>query len=152
MFLRFFAVSSALALPNAGEVVCDGFMSDLAALLSILVVVIVTFFGSYWVNKMINERGDEILSGVVSGIPQTAKTRWLMLFTQWLPYTVFFIAFLLVVGVGFLEVAREIEHPRVELVGYMCATLCMGGAAFWSILGFFLFAHMLSVLRTDARS
>ena len=127
-------------------------MSDLAALLSILVTVIVTFFGSYWVNSVINDRGDEILSGVVKGIPVSTRTRWLMLYTQWLPYTAFFIVFLSVIGLGFLEVGREIEHPRIKLVGYMCATMCAGGAAFWGILGSFLFANMFSAIREATRS
>jgi len=126
-------------------------MSNLAALLSMLGILIATFFGSYWVNTIINDRGDEILSGIVKGVPVSTKNRWLMLFTQWLPYTAFFIAFLGVVGLGFLEVAREIEHPRAKLVGYMCAMMCAGGAAFWGILGSFLFLNMISTLRETTR-
>jgi len=126
-------------------------MSNLAVLFSILGTVIVTFFGSYWVNKTINDRGDQILSGVVEGLPVSAKTRWLMLFTQWLPYTAFFIVFLLVVGIGFIEVGHGVEHPRVRLVAYMCATMCVGGATFWGVLGSFLFTNMLSVVREADR-
>lgn len=126
-------------------------MSNLAALLSMLGIFIATFFGSYWVNTVINDRGDQILSGVVKGAPVSPKNRRLMLFTQWLPYTAFLIAFLGVVGLGFLEVAREIEHPRAKILGYMCAMMCAGGAVFWGVLGSFLLTNMISVLRETTR-
>lgn len=118
-------------------------------LLSILAVMIAVFFGGMWLSRMINERGDEILFGVVNGIPASSKDRWLMLITNWLPYTVFLIVFLLIMALGVLELARGAEEPRVRLVGYICATAAAGAALFWSVLGSFLFANMLSAVRNS---
>ncbi len=120
-------------------------------LLSILALTLSMYFGGMWVSKIINDRNDEILSGVVKGIPVSTKYRWLMLFTNWLPYVIFLCAILLVTGTGVLELAREVEEPRVKIVGYMCAVVLVGGAGFWSILGIFVFANMLSALRDTTR-
>jgi len=123
-------------------------MSNQTALLSILAITIVVFYNSMWVNKVINDRGDEILCGVVKGVSLSAKYRRLLLFTNWLPYTAFLIAILLVTGLGILEIARAVEEPRITLLGQMCALLCVTGAVFWSVLGSFLFTNMLSAIRS----
>ena len=122
-------------------------MSDLVALLSILAVIIAVYFGGMWVTKITNERGDEILCGIVKGVPASTKQRWLMLFNTWMPNVVFLIAFLLVIGLGVLQIARGAEEPGVKIVGYMGATLCAGGAVFWFAMGISWFLYYSSVLR-----
>jgi len=122
-------------------------MSDSTALLSILAVIITGYFGCVWVVKITNERGDEILSGVVKGVPASRKQRWLMLFNQWLPSIIFYAAFLLVISLGILEIARGAEQSGVRLLGYMGATLCAGAAVFSLILGTSWFVYYVSVLR-----
>jgi lysylphosphatidylglycerol synthetase-like protein (DUF2156 family) len=116
-------------------------------LLSILAVTISVYFGAMWVTKMINDRGDDILNGVFKGVPASTKDRHLMLFTNWLPYAAFLVAFLVVAGVGVLELARGADDERVAVIGYMCAVVLTGGALFWAILGSFVFTNMVSALR-----
>jgi predicted secreted protein len=127
-------------------------MTPNLTLLSILAVIITLFFGSVWVSKTINDRQDEILTGVVKGVPVSTKYRWIMLFTNWLPFVVFLVAFLFVMALGLLELARGAEDERIRLLGYACAVLPTSGAAFWSILGVIEFSNMLSALRDTTRA
>jgi hypothetical protein len=127
-------------------------MSNSITLLSILAVITAVFLGAIWVSTVINDRGDEILSGVVKGIPVSTKTRWLMLFTQFLTFYLFLVGFLVVTGLGILELARGVEEPGVRIVGYMCASLCASGAVLWILLGTSWFTHHLSVLRQTTRT
>lgn len=75
-----------------------------------------------------------------------------MLFTNWLPFVVFLIAFLVIAGLGLLELARGAEDERVRLLGYMCAVLPAAAAAFWSIVGVVEFLNLLSALRDTTRT
>jgi hypothetical protein len=121
-------------------------------LLSILAVTMTGYFSCMWVTKMISQRGDDILSGIIKGVPVSTKDRRLMLFTDWLSWVALQIALLVILGLSLLEMARGAEEPSVELIGFMCATLCAFGATFWSILGSVLFANMMSVLRKTTRT
>jgi predicted secreted protein len=122
-------------------------------LLSILALTVSVGFLAFTVSKMINDRNDEILTGVVKGIPVSTKYRWLMLFTNWLPFVVFLIGFLIVTALGALELSRGTDDARVTVLGYMCAVLMGGGAAFWSILSVFVtFPNMASALRDTSRT
>jgi hypothetical protein len=121
-------------------------------LLSILALMMVFYYGVMWVTKIVNERGDEILYGVVKGVPVSTKNRWTMLVANWFPWVVFLIAFIGVMTVGILEIAQAAEAPRVRFFGYMCVTLCAGGAVFWLALGYVLFRNMVSTLRDTTRT
>ena len=110
------------------------------------------YFSCMWVTKMITGRGDDILSGIIKGVPVSTKDRRLMLFTDWLSWVALQIALLVILAFSLLELARGAEEPRVGLIGYMCAILCAFGATFWLILGSVLFANMMSVLRKTTRT
>jgi hypothetical protein len=130
----------------------ESVMWNLIAIALILVVTISVYFIAMWVTKMTNDRGDEILHGVVKGVPASTKDRWLMLFTQWLPYAVFLTAFLLIAAVGNVQIARTVEDPRVQLLGYMCGGFLAMGGLFWLLLGCgFVFLNMVSTLRQTTR-
>jgi hypothetical protein len=122
-------------------------MSDQVALLSTLTLFTAAVLGAAWIHKTNNDRIDEILSGVVKGIPVPVSQRRLLLFTSWLPYVAFLTAWLLVLGLGIVESARWVEAPEVRLICYMCAMVLFGGAIFTVVLGSLLFANMLSVIR-----
>jgi len=122
-------------------------MSDSIALLTILALFMTTYVILMWVVRLTNERGDEIVAGVVKGIPTPRKTRSLMLYTQYLPYCAFGLAFLTIMGLGILEIARGVEAPRVSLIGYMCATMLGASVLFIGVLVPFLFADMRAAVR-----
>ena len=127
-------------------------MWNLIAIALVLVVTIAAYVIAMWVTTVTNRRSDEILYGVVDGVPASTKDRWLLLFTQWLPYAVFLIAFLLICAVGNIQIARCVDDPRVQLLGYMCAGFLAMGGFFWLLLGCgFVFPHMFSALRRSVR-
>jgi hypothetical protein len=70
-----------------------------------------------------------------------------MLYTQWVPYAAFVIAFLAIMSLGVLEIARGAEAERVRLIGYMCAILLGGGAVFSTVLGASQFLLYRSAVR-----
>jgi len=110
-------------------------MWNLIATLAILGATIAAYTIGMWVTRMINERGDEILYGVVKGVPVSTKDRWFMLITNWLPYAVFLIGFLLIVAIGDVRIARAVDDPVVATFGYLCAAFLTTGATFWLLLG-----------------
>ena len=122
------------------------------SLLSILAIMAMLYVGSMWVVRMINDRNDEILTGVIKGVPVSVKDRQLMLFTNWLPYVAFLIAFQLAMSVGLFEVGRGMEEPRIGAVAYIGAVMCAATAIFWVFLAPFVFLSMLSALRKAAVS
>jgi len=117
------------------------------SLLSILAVIIAVFYASYSVTPIMYNRGDEALSGVVKGVCVSVETRRLMLFTNYMPLCAFVAAFDLVAGLGIFELARGLEEPRVQAVGYMAAVICISGAMVFIGLGGAWFLHTWAVLR-----
>lgn len=116
-------------------------------LLSILAIMLTNYFGTMWVVRMINDRNDEILSGVVKGSLVSTRDRQLMLFTNWLPYVAFLIAFQLAMSVGLYGLGRGAEETTAEIVAYAGSTMCAAAAAFWLVLGPFVFVSMLNAVR-----
>ncbi len=57
-------------------------MSNLTATALILALTMTTYTIAMWISFRTNERGDEILYGVVKGVPISTKDRWLFLFTR----------------------------------------------------------------------
>ncbi|NNE19210.1 MAG: hypothetical protein HKN10_12120 [Myxococcales bacterium] len=121
-------------------------------LLSILAVTIGGYTSCMWVTKMITGRGDDIVSGIIKGVPVSTRDRWLMLITDWLSWVALQVSLLIILGLGILEIARGANEPRVALIGYMCCVMCAFGAVFWTLLGSVLFANMMSTIRKTARS
>ena len=127
-------------------------MWNLIAIALVLVVTIASYVIAMWVTRLTNDRGDEILHGLVKGIPMSSKDRWLMQFTQWLPYVTFLIAFLLISAVGDVQIARIADDPRLLLPGYMSTGFLASGALFLVLAGVGLVVpRLLSVLRQNAR-
>ena len=121
-------------------------MSNLS-LLSILVVLIGVVYATFSGISIMNSRGDEALSGVVTGVPVSLKTRRLLLFTNYMPQCAFLATFVLVAGLGIMEFARTVEEPRTQAIGYMVATMCIAVAASIGGLGSAWCLHVWSVLR-----
>jgi hypothetical protein len=121
------------------------------SLLSILVVLIAVFYAAFSGISIMNSRGDEALAGVVKGVPVSLKTRQLLLFTNYMPLCAFIACFSFVVGLGVIELARTMEDPRIQAIGYMGAIMCIAGAVVVGVLGGAWCLHIWSVLRDPKR-
>lgn len=122
-------------------------MPDAIALPTMLALFMAAYAILMWVVRMTNERGDEIVAGVIKGIATPRRTRSLNLYTQYLAYCVFGMAYLVVVSFGLLEMTRGVENDGVKLVGYMCTTLLLSAAVFITLLVPFLFMDMRRAVR-----
>jgi hypothetical protein len=122
------------------------------SLLSILAIMLTNYFGTMWVVRMINDRNDEILTGVVKGTLISTRDRQLMLFTNWLPYVAFLVAFQLTMSVGLYGLGRGAKEATAEIVAYAGSTMCAVTATFWVVLGPFVFVSMLAALRKASPS
>lgn len=127
-------------------------MSDQSVLLSIMVMIVVTFYSALVVTPLLLDRFDAALSGSVKGMPMSIQTRRLLLVTQAVPICAFICGFLLVVGLGVLELARTAEEPRVKVVGSMAASLAFIGALAYFGMGGVWWFHVSSAMRKTTRT
>lgn len=126
-------------------------MSNQAVLLSIMVLVVATFHSALAATPILLDRLDGALSGIVKAIPVSTQTRRLLLVTQVVPLCAFICGFLLVVGLGVLELSRGAEEPRVKIVGTMAASLAFIGALAYLGMGGVWWFHVWSELRKTSR-
>ena len=101
-----------------------------------------------WVNVVINRLSHEIRSGVLQGIRLSEKERWLLLYTNFLPYAAFAIALLLLSAAGLLASAKDVQSLGAKQVGYMCATFLGSGSAFMVLLSPFHFFSCRSAIQS----
>jgi hypothetical protein len=116
-----------------------------------MVLVVATFHSALAATPILLDRLDGALSGIVKAIPVSTQTRRLLLVTQVVPLCAFICGFLLVVGLGVLELSRGAEEPRVKIVGTMAASLAFIGALAYLGMGGVWWFHVWSELRKTSR-
>jgi hypothetical protein len=126
-------------------------MSDLSAIGLILGTFIVGFVAANYVIKIVNDRYDEVILGVIDGVPASAKHRTLMLYSQCLPTQSSLAAFTVVGALAYFRAAEEIADTSVRGVAYLCAGLSAWGAIMFVVLGFSHLLYAASILRETKR-
>ena len=126
-------------------------MPDLT-LVSIMAMAAADFAVAMWVSKITSERYDELLCGVAKGVSMSLTHRWMMTLTNWLPWAMFLVGWLLMMMAGFLKLANSSQDAAIRGVGIMAAWLHAAGAAFWFILGVALTLNLVRTLREAKRS
>jgi len=122
-------------------------MSDLSAIGMIAALFIAALFVQVRADKHIHDRGDDILTGTVRGMPTTLTNRWVMLYQHWMPNVSEQILFGIIVGIANVAIARNVNDGFVQLLAYLCAIGAGFVVAFWSVLGPWYFFYLRSVLR-----
>ena len=122
-------------------------MSNLTAIALIAAISIAGYFVVLTGDRWTHRRGDVLATGLMNGVPMSAKHRWLLLFSNWLPNALGLATFSLVVGLALVAVAREANDSFIQFIAYLSAIGFGMGFAFWLILGTSWFVHYLSVLR-----
>jgi hypothetical protein len=97
-------------------------------------------------------RMDEIVTGVVNGVPISTKYRWLMLLNDFLGYAITCVLLLSIFGFGYLRAAGVVGNPSVESVAFFCGTACAWGAVTVGVFSASLVFYMVSVLRETKRT
>jgi len=126
-------------------------MSNLATAAVILATLVTVYAIAMYVTDLCTRRGDQIISGVTEGVPMSPKDRWMALYAQWLPYAAFLVGFLLMVALGLLTTAKQIENPELALFARGCAGFFVMGGIFWGVIGSIYLAHMISAVRVSQR-
>lgn len=122
-------------------------MSDLAAILltlgifGLLILCLVVLF------VIAHRRMDEIVTGVVNGVPISAKYRSLLPFYDYMGYVALGLVLLAVFATGFREAARVAVAPGVGALATLCAIACVVVAVSIIVLATVMFLHMMSVVR-----
>ena len=126
-------------------------MSNLSSIGLILGTAIALFAVVNYAIKMVNERMDEVVTGVVKGIPVSAEHRSRMLHNQWLPQNASLAAFVLAAAIAYDRLAQEISSAAIRSTAYLFAGLSGWVAFMFLILGGSQFLYCLSVLREARR-
>ena len=126
-------------------------MSDLSAIGLILGTFIVGFVAGNYVIKIVNDRYDEVIFGVIDGIPASLSHRTFMLYSQCLPTQSSLAAFSVVGAVAYFRVAEEIADTSVRGVAYLCAGFTAWAAIMFVVLGFNHLLYAASILRETKR-
>ena len=122
-------------------------MSNLSAIGMIAAIFTAALFVQVRADKHIHDRGDDILTGTVRGIPTSLRNRWVMLFQHWMPNVAGQILFGFIVAVANVGIAQNVDDQLVQGLAYLCAIGASFVVVFWSILGPWYLWYLISVLR-----
>ncbi|NNE20442.1 MAG: hypothetical protein HKN10_18400 [Myxococcales bacterium] len=125
-------------------------MSNFEAIGLILATLLGGYVAIVWTSKILNERADMVLSGVVNGVPASKRHRHIMLYHGCLQYFGGSIALAFVLTVGELRIASNVDDPDVRTLAYLAASLGAFAALSLSILAPFFLTHCARVLRNEA--
>jgi len=126
-------------------------MSDQLTVACILALTTAGYAVGMWTNVVLNDRADEIRAGSAKGGKLSTSDRWLLLYTNWLPYVAFVVGYLVITAVAMVELAGYSASERVQLLGRMCGIFFGGGAVFVSVLGAYHFIALRKAVLASVR-
>jgi len=122
-------------------------MSDLTTIILMLAVFVFASLAAIFFLGRMHKRCDNILTGVVDGVPVSLRSRWLYLWHDYLGVS-FALTFLLgVMAAGFVSVSEAVGDSSARNLAYLCAAVSGWGFVFNLVLGFLWVANLVSVLR-----
>ena len=122
-------------------------MTDITIILVTLPIFMFEYFVSVWTLRWSNLRSDVIETGTVQGRPLSREARWVKLFHEWAPLLASQCAFLGVVALGWVSLARELGHPNVRALVYAYAFLSGVASLGFAVFGTQNLVRMISLLR-----
>lgn len=127
-------------------------MSNLNAIGLIFAILIFGGFVVSYTTHVIHMRSDSITTGIVRGVPISIKERWMILFHDWVPAAFGIAVFGVLLALGQLEIAQQVNDEGIKLLAWLCAGLSGFSSAFWLILGISYFTNCVLILREAGRS
>jgi hypothetical protein len=109
----------------------------------ILVICFLYFYLSVHANKY----GNQILTGVVEGIPVSTDYRWIILYWHWFGFAFGAVSCAFLGVIVNLTIARHAPHQDVETVAYAVAFLSGMACIGWLSSIFVEFVHYRSVIK-----
>jgi hypothetical protein len=122
-------------------------MSNLNAIGLIFAILI---FGGFVISY--TTQSDAITTGIVRGVAISIKERWMILFHDWVPAAFGIAVFGVILALGQLEIARQVNDEGIKLLAWLSAGLAGFTSAFWLILGISYFTNCVLILREAGQS
>jgi hypothetical protein len=126
-------------------------MSNLTALALIMAILVAAQLSIFWCARKLQDRADDIATGVIRGVPISTEHRGVVLFNQWMPMQFFLAIYTFLISIGIVLVAQNISSGAVRLFAYVIAAQGAISALGLIVLGGQLFFYLTSVLRQAAR-
>ena len=122
-------------------------MSELTGLIAISALGVASYVSMFYVTKMINAMGDQIVTGFIGDHPVPTTQRWLMLYSRWLSYVMGVVGASLGEAFMLVVIADHLGGADVRRLGYLLAFLLVIGAVNWVIQGIVQLISYRSLLR-----
>ena len=127
-------------------------MSSLNAMGLIFAILIFGGFVISYTTHVIHIRSDAITTGIVRGVPISIKERWMILFHDWVPAAFGIAVFGVIMALGQLEIAQQVDDEGIRLLAWLSAGMAGFSSAFWLILGISYFTNCVFILREAGRA
>jgi len=122
-------------------------MSDSTAIALIIASFFPGGFLVFWMSKLANDVGAEIVAGVIRGNPMPTKQRWLVFYQTWLGYVSGTVGACVLAAAVNVQIAAHVTDTGVETVAYLAAFFFALIAFSWLLSGVSEFIYYRSVLR-----
>jgi hypothetical protein len=126
-------------------------MSDFTTILLTLAIFGLMIICMVPLMKSGHQRMDQIVTGIVDGVPVSKKYRWLMLFYGFWADVLVGMILVTIFGTGFHKAADVAANPGVEALANFCAISCGALIASFLVLCLALTYYMGSVVRETKR-
>ncbi len=122
-------------------------MSGIFMVLAMLATFALMILGLIHIFKMAHHRMDQIVSGVVDGLPVPTKYRFLMLTFDFAGYVLLGATLLVVFAAGFHQVSNIEGAAELSGFGKLCSYACIALLGVSLVFVSYLFFYMLSLVR-----
>ena len=122
-------------------------MSHLTTILVIIAVCLVQIFVWWFVDGILRDRIDAIVSGVVRGVAIPKEHRRLSLWLSYLIHIAGAAGGQFAAGLGWLVAANAAGEDDVRLLCYLAVWMTLMGVVAWIAAGILWHRHLASILR-----
>jgi predicted permease len=122
-------------------------MSELAMIALVLGLFLLALAVGAFLCRVMYKRCDDILSGVVNGVPISLTSRWLFFIQDYVGVSSGVTMVGGVMAFGFVAMADAASDSNAQALAYVCAFIGAGYFFFNLLLGAIWMRHFTSVLR-----
>ena len=122
-------------------------MSDSTGLVVISFLGVMGYFLFYYVSRVTNDLGAEILTGVTRGNSISTKQRWFLLYNAWVSYVTGAVSMGIFLAIAQVLIGSSVGDENIRLLAYLAALVAAVGSIMWLSQGALAFLNYRSVLR-----
>jgi hypothetical protein len=122
-------------------------MSDTAALALLIASIFPGAFVFFYSSKMATDAGNEVLTGVIRGMPISTKVRWLFLHQKYVGYVLGTVSVGILMAAVNVQIAAHAPDAAIRTVAYLAAFVSAAAASISALSSFAGFIYYRSVLR-----